>query len=59
MLRAGDVWSSGNSIGSALLTHLLTIVTDLMTRQVGLKSLRPDRHHHPQGDSSLIYLRPS
>src|SRR6266511_3972333 len=40
ILRAGDVlviWKL-DRLGRSL-THLLTIVTDLMTRQVGLKSL--------------------
>ena len=31
------------------LKHLLEIVTDLMTRQVGLKPQRPDRHHDAPG----------
>jgi DNA invertase Pin-like site-specific DNA recombinase len=51
MLRAGDVlviWKL-DRLGRSL-THLLTIVTDLMTRQVGLKSLNdPIDTTTPQG----------
>jgi DNA invertase Pin-like site-specific DNA recombinase len=51
MLRAGDVlviWKL-DRLGRSL-THLLTIVTDLMTRQVGLKSLNdPLDTTTPQG----------
>jgi DNA invertase Pin-like site-specific DNA recombinase len=51
MLRAGDIlviWKL-DRIGRSL-THLLTIVTDLMTRQVGLKSLNdPIDTTTPQG----------
>jgi DNA invertase Pin-like site-specific DNA recombinase len=51
MLRAGDVlviWKL-DRLGRSL-THLLTIVTDLMTRRVGLKSLNdPIDTTTPQG----------
>jgi DNA invertase Pin-like site-specific DNA recombinase len=51
MVRAGDVlviWKL-DRLGRSL-THLLTIVTDLMTRQVGLKSLNdPIDTTTPQG----------